>query len=69
MKKNMGTIDRIVRVFVAAALLAYLFFSGALVGVLGIVALIIAGVFVVTAVFARCPLYCLIGMRTCPVQE
>ncbi len=68
MKKNMGTIDRIVRVFVAA-LLAYLFFSGALVGVLGIVALIIAGVFVVTAVFARCPLYCLIGMRTCPVQE
>lgn len=68
MKKNMGIIDRIIRVLVAA-LLAYLFFSGALVGVLGIVALIIAGVFVVTAVFARCPLYCLIGMRTCPVQE
>lgn len=68
MKKNMGTIDRIARALVAAVLV-YLFFSGALAGVFGIVALVVAGVFVVTAVFARCPLYCLIGIRTCPVQE
>lgn len=56
MVKNMGTTDRIVRV-VVAALIAILYFanviSGALVIILGIVALI----FLVTSAISFCPLY------------
>ena len=56
MKRNMSDIDRIVRVIVAA-LFAYLYFSGIVTGGLGIVLLVLAGVFTLTAVLAFCPLY------------
>ena len=56
MKRNMSNTDRIVRVIVAA-LFAYLYFSGIVAGGLGIVLLVLAGVFPLTAVVAFCPLY------------
>ena len=56
MKRNMSNTDRIVRV-VISALFAYLYFSGIVTGTLGIVLLVLAGIFTLTAVIAFCPLY------------
>lgn len=56
MKRNMSNIDRIIRVLVAA-LFAWLYFSGVVTGVTGIILLVLAGVFTLTAVVAFCPLY------------
>ncbi|MGZ9236059.1 MAG: YgaP family membrane protein [Anaerolineales bacterium] len=56
MKRNMSNTDRIVRVLIAA-LFAYLYYGGLVTGGLGIVLLVLAGVFALTAVVAFCPLY------------
>ena len=56
MKRNMSNTDRIVRVIISA-LFAYLYFAGIVTGGLGIVLLVLAGVFTLTAVVAFCPLY------------
>lgn len=56
MKRNMSNTDRIVRVLIAA-LFAYLYYGGLVTGGLGIVLLVLAGVFTLTAVVAFCPLY------------
>lgn len=65
MKKNMGTADRIIRVIIAAAI-AGLYFTGTITGTLGIVLLVLAGVFVLTSLISFCPLYALVGLSTCP---
>ncbi|MCQ3938992.1 MAG: DUF2892 domain-containing protein [Chloroflexi bacterium] len=56
MKRNMSDLDRIVRV-VLAALFVYLYFGGIVTGALGIVLVVLAGVFLLTSVVAFCPLY------------
>lgn len=56
MKRNLSNTDRIIRV-VIAALFAYLYFSGIVTGLLGVVLLVLGGVFVLTAIVAFCPLY------------
>jgi hypothetical protein len=56
MKRNMSNLDRILRI-TAAAVFAYLFFSGTVSGVLGIILLVLAAVFLLTSVVAFCPLY------------
>ena len=64
MKKNMGSADRIIR-FIAAAIIAGLYFSGILTGTLGLVLLVLAGVFVLTSFISFCPLYAPFGLSTC----
>jgi hypothetical protein len=56
MKRNLSNTDRIVRV-VLAALFAYLYFGGIVTGTLGIVLVVLGAVFLLTAIFAFCPLY------------
>ncbi len=56
MKKNMGTLDRILR-FIVAAVFAYLYFSGTITGVWGIILLVLGAVFVLTSLVSFCPLY------------
>ena len=56
MKRNMSNIDRIIRL-VVAALFTYLYFGGVVTGTLGVILLVLAGVFTLTAVVAFCPLY------------
>jgi len=63
MKKNMGTIDKIVRI-VIAAVVAILFFTNVITGVLGIVLLALAAVFVLTSLISFCPLYLPFGLNT-----
>jgi Protein of unknown function (DUF2892) len=68
MKKNMGSADRVIRVIIAAVL-AFLFYNGTITGTLGIVALVAAGVFVLTSFVSFCPLYPLIGINTCAIKK
>jgi len=68
MKKNMGTADRIIRL-VIAAVIAILFFTNVISGVLGIVLLVLAAVFVLTSIITFCPLYWPFGLSTRPSKE
>lgn len=68
MKPNMGGTDRIIRLIVAA-IVAVLYFTGTLTGTIGIVALVVAAIFVLTSLVSFCPLYTLIGLNTCPVKK
>ena len=68
MKKNMGTTDRIIRLL-AAAVIAVLYFTGTLTGTLGIILLIVAGIFALTSFVSFCPLYAPFGIKTCKISE
>jgi len=61
--KNMGTTDRIIR-FVVAAIFAVLYFTGVVSGTFGIVLLVLAAVFALTAALTFCPLYLPFGLST-----
>jgi hypothetical protein len=65
MKKNMGTTDRVIR-FIVAAVIGVLYYTGTISGTLGIVLLVLAGVFVLTSFISFCPLYAPFGISTCP---
>lgn len=68
MKKNMGSIDKTVRIILAAAI-AVLFFTNVISGTVGIILLVLAGVFVLTSLVSFCPLYAIFGISTCPRPE
>ncbi|NBB31706.1 DUF2892 domain-containing protein [Cellulophaga sp. BC115SP] len=64
MKKNMGSTDKLIRIIIAI-IVAVLYFTGTLTGTVGIIAVVIAGVFVLTSLISFCPLYTLLGISTC----
>lgn len=62
MSLNVGGIDRVLRIILGAALLAWAFFGGPWwVGVIGLVPLL-------TGLFSICPVYSLLGIKTCPTK-
>lgn len=64
MSKNLGSIDRTIRVVVGLALLSLLVLlegNARLLGLVGLVPL-------VTAAIGYCPLYSIFGVRTCPLK-
>ena len=63
MKKNMGLIDRIIRLSLVV-LVAVLYFTGVIGGTLAIVLGILALVFLVTSLVGVCPLYMPFGIST-----
>lgn len=67
MKKNMGSTDRIIRSLIAAVI-AVLYFTGTISGTLGVVLLVVAGVFLLTSFISFCPLYAPFGLRTCKTK-
>ena len=68
MKKNMGNADRIIRIILAAIVVA-LYFTNIITGTLGIVLIILAGVFVLTSLISFCPLYTIVGIKTCSAEK
>jgi len=58
MKKNEGTIDRVLRVVAGMGLLSYAVFGGSAWGYIGIVPLF-------TGLVGSCPLYSILGINTC----
>jgi len=63
----MGSADRIIRI-VIAAIVAVLYFTGIVSGTLGIVLLVLAGIFILTSLISFCPLYAPFGLRTCSMK-
>ena len=64
MKKNMGTVDKTIRVIVAAVI-GLLYYLDVISGTLAIVLMVFAIIFIVTSLISFCPLYTLFGMNTC----
>ncbi len=63
MKKNMGTIDRVIRT-VIAVVIAVLYFTGQISGTVAIVLGIIAVAFLLTSLVGWCPIYNPFGIST-----
>lgn len=63
MKKNMGFIDKAIRIIIAVVI-AGLYFTNMISGTVAIVLLILAGVFIVTSFISFCPLYYPFGIST-----
>lgn len=63
MRKNMGTIDRVIRVALAV-LVAVLYFTGQISGTAALVLGIFAVIFVITSAIGFCPLYVPLNIST-----
>jgi hypothetical protein len=63
MKKNMGTIDRVIRT-VIAVVIAVLYFTGQISGTIAIVLGIVAVAFLLTSLVGWCPIYNPFGIST-----
>ena len=63
MKKNMGTIDKTIRVIIAA-IVALLYYLGVINGTLAIILLIFAFLFILTSLISFCPVYPFLGINT-----
>ncbi|MGA7268886.1 MAG: DUF2892 domain-containing protein [Aestuariivirga sp.] len=66
MTKNVGSIDRIVRIVIGLGLLWYAIFAAPTgynwIGWIGVVPII-------TALIGNCPLYSILGVTTCPAKR
>jgi hypothetical protein len=56
MKKNMGTVDKVIRIVVAVVFVV-LFLTHVVTGTLGYILLALAAIFVITSLIGFCPLY------------
>jgi hypothetical protein len=63
MKKNMGTVDKVIRILVAVVVVA-LYFTNVISGTLAIVLLALSAIFVVTSLLGFCPLYLPFSLST-----
>lgn len=63
MKKNMGNVDRIIRILAALVIIA-LYFTDQISGTVAIIGLALSAVFILTSFISFCPLYLLFGIST-----
>ncbi|MBU1821109.1 MAG: DUF2892 domain-containing protein [Bacteroidetes bacterium] len=63
MKANLGLTDRLIRI-VLAVVAVVLYYSGVLTGTVGIIAVVVAGILVLTSFISFCPIYALLGIRS-----
>ncbi len=63
MKKNMGTVDKTIRIIVAIVI-GVLYFTGQITGTAAIILGILAIVFLLTSIVGTCPLYLPVGLST-----
>lgn len=68
MKKNMGGADRLIRV-ILAVVVATLYFTETISGVLGMVLLAFAAILLLTSFIKFCPLYLPFGIKTCRTKS
>jgi hypothetical protein len=62
MKTNVGGIDKIIRILVGIALIAWALFGGPVWAWIGVLPL-------ATGLMGWCPAYTLIGLNTCPLSK
>ncbi|MEC8631347.1 MAG: DUF2892 domain-containing protein [Pseudomonadota bacterium] len=65
LKKNMGSLDRVIRIVLGVAFIAAFFMTS---GSLSWLYLVGAAIALGTAAISSCPLYTLFGLRTCPLN-
>ncbi|WP_323519252.1 DUF2892 domain-containing protein [Mucilaginibacter sp. 10I4] len=63
MKKNMGRLDRIIRLLAALAVII-LYLTHTISGLIATILLIVAGLFVATSFMSFCPVYLPFGLST-----
>lgn len=63
MKNNIGNTDKIIRTLVATVI-AVLYFTHQVTGILGAVLLAVSGIFILTSLINFCPLYTVLGIST-----
>ncbi|HNY15427.1 MAG TPA: DUF2892 domain-containing protein [Bacteroidales bacterium] len=68
MKKNMGNLDRVLRLL-GAGVLIVLYFLNVITGTLAVVSLVIAAVLVLTSFISFCPLYVPFRINTRPREQ
>ena len=68
MKKNIGFLDRIIRI-ILAVVFAALYFMEVITGTIGLILLIIGGVLLATALIDFCPIYRIFGIHSIPPEE
>jgi hypothetical protein len=66
MKKNMGTIDRVIRILLALVVVI-LYITGSITGVAAIILGILAVVFILTSLIGFCPLY--LPLKICTIGK
>lgn len=59
----MGTIDKVIRI-VVAVIIGILYFTNVITGTLGIILMILGGIFIFTSLISFCPLYLPFGIKT-----
>lgn len=65
MKKNLGSIDRSIRLIIAVVLVS-LYLSGVVTGTWAVAGLGVAAIMVLTSLMNYCPIYGLLGVNTGP---
>ena len=63
--KNVGSTDKVIRYIIGVALLSVLFIIPGNLKFLGLIGLVP----ILTAAFNFCPLYAILGIKTCPVKK
>ena len=63
MKKNVGTIDKVIRIIFAIAVIV-LFLTNVISDVLGMVLLAVSAILVATSMLGVCPLYMILRLNT-----
>ncbi|NQZ42799.1 MAG: DUF2892 domain-containing protein [Flavobacteriaceae bacterium] len=67
MKKNMGGLDRIVRLIIVVAI-AVLYYFEVVTGTLAYFLLALSGIFFLTSLVSFCPLHALVRLNTCKTK-
>lgn len=68
MKKNIGNVDKVIRLLFATVF-GYLYFTNVVTGTFGIMLLVLVGILVLTSMISFCPLYTLLGTSTRPLEN
>ena len=68
MKPNMGNADRVVRIVTAITISAF-YILNVITGVAAYILLALAGIFLVTGIVGKCPVYSIFGMNTRNVDK
>ncbi|GGK58850.1 MULTISPECIES: YgaP family membrane protein [Flavobacteriaceae] len=68
MKKNVGNADKLVRILIALAIVV-LYYTNIITGMLAIVLMAVGIVLLLTVLFNFCPLYSILGIKTCKTPK
>lgn len=68
MKKNMGNVDRVIRILLTILFVA-LYYTGTVAGWLGITLVVLGTIFTLTSFAGFCPIYAIVGINSCPAKK